>query len=443
MKKLRLYFIGIVGLLIFSVLLASSIRNIYESKDGGIGRLGFMAKPLKFMAEIPSIIKHVVSPAEFFVLNNNSKDGLNSFDSKIDKTYPKLLVTYKDEPFNQKIDLIDLNNGQVLKQWTPNNKELYAMAYNEDNPRRPAEGSDLYFMHPLLLEDNTLMFTAQLTSLLAKIDGNSEILWLKNDRTYHHTLELDHENNIYSCTRPFISDEYDFFPDDYEMYKKHLLDDHITKIDPESGNEIFDKSVISILIENGYQDLLTAKGQTNSDPIHLNDIQPALTDTEHWNKGDLLVSCRNLSAIFLYRPSTNKIIWLKSGPWFNQHDVDFYGNDKVLVFGNDVIREESIIDPRLTTKNLYFPKARPNNNAYVYHISNDSVSRPFSELFRKENIQTYTSGRCDVLSNGDIFIEETNQGRIIIGDSINKKMEYVKRLNEEYISSLFWSRIIN
>ncbi len=443
MRKLRLLFIGIVGLLIFSVLLASSIRNIYGSKDGGKARLGFMAKPLKFMAEIPSYIKQVVAAPEFYVLNSNAVDGLDHKTDLSDSKYPKLLVTYKEEPFNQKFDLIDLNDGSLIKQWAPDNEELYEKAYNNLNPRRPARGSDLYLMHPLLLKDSSLLFTSQLTSLMARIDSKSDVVWLKNDKTYHHTMELDADGNAFVCSRPFISDTFDYLPQNPEDYQKTLLDDHITKIDPNTGKELFDKSVLTILIENGYKDLIVSKGQTNSDPIHLNDIQPALSTTEYWEKGDLLVSCRNLSAIFLYRPRTNKILWLKSGPWYNQHDADFIDEDKILVFGNDVLREESIIDPRLTSENLYFPKERKTNNAYIYHLKNDSISTPYTGLFTSENIHTYTSGRCDILNNGDIFIEETNQGRVIIGDSINMKMEYVKRLNEEYISSMFWSRIIN
>ncbi|WP_299164469.1 arylsulfotransferase family protein [uncultured Eudoraea sp.] len=443
MKKLRYIFIAIVGILIFSTLLASSIRNIYGSKDGGYGRFGILVKPLKFMAEIPSTVKKVFSPAEFYVTNSTSKEGL-TFNKNFElKEYPNLLVSYKEKEFDQKFDLIDLNNGSLIKRWEPNNKTLYEQAYNLNNPRKPSKGSDLYFMHPLILEDSTLIFSAQLTSLLAKIDKNSQLIWLKNDRTYHHTLELDINGNIYTCTTPFQSKKYNFLSDNYDIYKNNIIDDHITLIDKNNGNELFDKSIIDILLENGYEDLLLAKGQINSDPVHLNDIQPALYSTDHWLEGDLLISCRNLSAVFLYRPSTNKILWLKSGPWYNQHDVDFLDDDKVLVFGNDVIREESIIDPRLTTSNLFFSSERPHNNAYVYHLSNDSISTPYTDLFQTEEIHTYTSGRCDILPNGDIFIEDTNHGRIIIGNSTTKKIEYVKRLDKDHISSLFWSRIVN
>ena len=225
--------------------------------------------------------------------------------------------------------------------------------------------------------------------------------------------------------------------------KNTLIDDEISKINPENGELIFSRSVIQILLDNGYEDLLLGKGQFISDIIHLNDIQPALTDTEFWKKGDLLVSCRNIATVFLYRPSTNKIIWLKNGPWYNQHDADFLEDSKIVVFGNDIIREESTTNPKVTSRNLYFNNKRKNNEIYIYDFVKDSVITPYSELMKTEKIRTITSGRCDILDNGDIFVEDTNNGRIIIGDSINKKLEYVKRIDEQHISSLFWSRIIH
>lgn len=442
MKKLRYAFIIIFGLFFFSIFLAASVRNVYMSKDGGVGRLGFLAKPIKFMAETPALIKKYLDKPEFFVENNTAKGGFDYLIKNDTVVYPKLLLSYKDKPFNQVFQLLDINNGAVLKEWNPDNKSLYEAAYNEDNPRKPEKGSDLYFMHPLMDSDSSLIINSQLTSLLVKLDKNSNPIWIKNDRIYHHTIETDDTNNLYVCTMPFESGKYDFLPGDYETYKSTLLDDHITILD-KNGNEKFSKSVIEILLENGYEDLLLYKGQVISDMIHLNDIQPALTSGAFWAKGDLLVSCRNISTVFLYRPSANKIIWLRHGPWMNQHDVDFHGDNEIVVFGNDIIREESTIDPRITPANLSFSKKRPHNEVYLYNFAKDSIYTPYTAFLAKEKVRTLTSGRCDILPNGDLFFEETNQGRIIIGDTINKKIEFVKRLDEEHVSSLFWSRIIN
>ncbi len=384
-----------------------------------------------------------MAPPEFYVKNQGNFDGFSYEKTTSLSDYPNLLVSYKDEKFGQKFELFDINKGKSLKRWSPDNAALYEQAYNENNPERPIKGSDLYFMHPFMTSDSSLLFTSQLTSLLARIDKNSSLAWLKNDRVYHHTIEGDGEGNIYVCTRPFESGRYDFLPGEFDEYKHTLLDDHITILDEKSGSEMFSKSVIEILVENGYQDLLLYKGQIISDQIHLNDIQPAKTDSEFWEKGDLLVSCRNLSTVFLYRPKTNKIIWLRHGPWYNQHDADFYEGNKIVIFGNDVVREESVIDDRITSTNLSFSKSRDHNEVYVYHFENDSIATPYTKLLKAEKVRTITSGRCDILDNGDLFVEDTNNGRIIIGDSTNKKIEYVKRLDQEHISSLFWSRIIN
>ncbi|WP_282163165.1 arylsulfotransferase family protein [Ulvibacterium marinum] len=444
MKKLRYAFILLAGLFFYSILLAASVRNIYLSSDNGERRLGFMAKPLKFLAETTTLIYKAVQPDEFLVENLDLVDGFTFYKEQVSSTYPKLLVGYKTAKFESKFELLDMNTGDVLKQWSPDNKLLFEKAYNPLNPRRPpSKGSDLHFMHPLMTKDSSLMFTSQLTSLLAKIDKHGELKWLKNDKTYHHSLEMGDDNKIYSCTRPFQSGKYDFLPGSYEDYKNTLMDDHITIINSDTKEELFDKSVLEILVENGYEDLVLYKGQVIGDPLHLNDIQPALYSTEHWQKDDLLISCRNISTVFLYRPETNKIIWLKHGPWYNQHDVDFHGQNQVVVFGNDVIREESKINGRITNTNLSFSNKRPHNQVYLYDLAKDSVTTPFHALMKSEMPRTITSGRCDILENGDLFVEETNQGRIFIGDSTSKKIDYVKRLDEKYISSLFWSRIVN
>jgi len=429
----------------YSLLLMVSIRHIYISADGGERKLGPIAAPLKFMSELPATVLRIIRPKDWFVPNSVAPDGFNYIEKPVENTYPNLLVSYKATgKFENKFDLLNINTGTLIKRWFPDNEMLYQAAFNPENPRKPpSSDSDLYLEHPLMTKDSSLIFIAPLTSLIARIDQNSELTWMKKDTRYHHSLELDADGNIYSCTQPFQAGEYDIFPGKYEYYKNTLLDDHITILKSDTGEEIFNKSVIEILLENGYEDLLLAKGQVISDPIHLNDVQPALDSTDYWNKGDLLASCRNISTVFLYRPSTNKILWLRHGPWYNQHDADFYGKSKIVVFGNDIIRDESKGANRLTGGYESFTNARKHNDVYVYDFSNDSISKPYHQLMEAEHVRTGGEGRCDILPNGDLFVEETEQGRIIIGDSTTKKIEFVKRLDTEHVAYLYWCRIIN
>src|SRR5680860_164204 len=109
MKKLRFVFILIAGLFFFAIFIASSVRNIYLSRDDGKGRLGFMVDPLKFLAEAPSLMKQIVEPPEFLVKNSTAQDGFTYFDKKSSDTYPNLLVGYKTEKYGSQFDLFDIN----------------------------------------------------------------------------------------------------------------------------------------------------------------------------------------------------------------------------------------------------------------------------------------------------------------------------------------------
>ena len=81
---------------------------------------------------------------------------------------------------------------------------------------------------------------------------------------------------------------------------------------------------------------LFTKGMYNHDPIHLNDIEPVLADGPYWKKGDLFLSLRNVSAVMLYRPSTDEIVWIKRGPWIAQHDVDILDDHRIGIYDNAV-----------------------------------------------------------------------------------------------------------
>ena len=39
--------------------------------------------------------------------------------------------------------------------------------------------------------------------------------------------------------------------------------------------------------------------------------------------------------VLLYRPSTNKVLWHKMGPWMHQHDVDIISNHEISIFNNN------------------------------------------------------------------------------------------------------------
>jgi hypothetical protein len=54
-----------------------------------------------------------------------------------------------------------------------------------------------------------------------------------------------------------------------------------------------------------------------------------------------------------------------------------------------------------------------------------------------------TGGRSEILPNGDVFIEETDFGRMLRGNTQNTIWQYVERVDEQSAAVLGWSSLID
>ena len=45
------------------------------------------------------------------------------------------------------------------------------------------------------------------------------------------------------------------------------------------------------------------------------------------------------------------------------------------------------------------------------------IGTPYSELFEREDINTITDGATKILGNGDLFVNESNSGKILRGNA--------------------------
>ena len=104
--------------------------------------------------------------------------------------------------------------------------------------------------HPFLTEEGGLIF--QDRSPLIKIDKNSQLVWQNQEDEFHHSIEQDHEGNLWvpSEIYPYQVDK-KYVGSKWDTYK----DDAITKVSAD-GKILFQKSVSNILIENNLKSLL-------------------------------------------------------------------------------------------------------------------------------------------------------------------------------------------
>ena len=361
--------------------------------------------------------------------NLKLKNGFNrSNNYTVSKDF--LLVSVWNDSLGQSIvKLVRISDGVILHKWVVNIDELNDI-YNTSSTngeKHCLTKNTTSMQHPILLNDGSLIFGS---GGIFKVDKNSKLIWSnKNKNT--HSIEASNESDYWICG----------YNRSIKNQKKYLIkDDAIQKISAKTGKIIFEKSVFEILMENGYGmanffvNSEFSSQITYADFIHLNDIQPALFDCKYWKKDDLFLSLRNQNLIVQYRPSTNKIIWSKKGPWLKQHDVDIIDSNRISIFGNNVIdaqfdkKEKKLVDGY--------------NNLYVINFETNSCTTPYTDFFKSSKIATYTEGLSTILDDGNVFIEETNNGRILFGNKNKEIWSYIERIDETKLSIFNWSRYI-
>ena len=361
------------------------------------------------LAKFPLNLRDILESSEkdeiqSLIKNNNYKQSLTIINTKFHPSGFLLLSSRNSETLLPEVKLFNLNTNKFVKIWKIN----FTLNTNEISK------VNFRFIHPLLFRDSSIITNSSLKTYRINSQGN--LIW-ESEAFTHHSLEIDENGNLFAPT---------YNKKKSDLKSSIFIQNYIAKIDIHTGKTILSKSIGEILRENGYETLLFSSN-SEIDYLHVNDIQPALNNSNFWKLGDLLISVRHKSTIFLYRPSTNKVLWLKTGPWLNQHDCDFIGNNKIGVFGNDLVRP---VDDLLNG----------NNNQYIYNFETKKTSTIYTKMYREGRIITKTEGRSDILPNGDLYVEETNFGRIIFGDKNGVNAIFVDRMDKDHIAMLGWSR---
>ncbi len=388
------------------------------------------------IAHFPDLVRAAILE----LINYNSSKWLveNPFDycgptildpSFADSNY--VLISAFDVKIGQsKIELLSLADSKVVYEWIPpveevleNLPDLPALEYH------PITKRNFVPNHPLLLPDGAIVFFPDYGPLV-KMDKNSKIEWIITDRYFHHSLELDAEGNIWVCANKPESEWDSIFTFRDEVFHENT----IVCVSP-AGDILYEKSTLDIFFQENLRGMVFGTGVFENDPLHLNDVQPALSTTPFWQKGDLLLSLRNKSLVCLFRPEEDRIVWKKMGNWVNQHDVDFVPPDKIALFGNDIIR---LVDEEITMPVSGFSKV------YLIDLESGTVSTPFPKVFKESEIYSTFQGRSEILPSGKIFIEEADSGRLLIADEEKVEWAYTKcnKDSEKELSLLAWCRYL-
>lgn len=332
-----------------------------------------------------------------------------------------LLSRYDGTANSARVDLIDLRDLSLRHSWLPDADALFAAI--EPDPLHADRWNRSYFeaVHPWLLPDGGLLIKDHYSPLF-RIDRCAALVGSEASLIYHHSTEADGDGNLWIPVhmRP-----------QKDVYAHDFAEDGLARLTAE-GELIEAHSLVDIFVRNGDRAMLFGAGAYDADPLHLNDIQPVLADGPYWKKGDLFLSLRRQSMVLLYRPSTDRIVWRKQGPWLGQHDVDILDDHRIAIFDNRAYRQglAPLIDEASET--------------VIYDFATGQVTAPLREAYRREKVETYSEGLQEFTEAGNLVVEEENAGRLIVlAPDGRLAADFVNRAENGGLYTLGWSRPVS
>ena len=131
--------------------------------------------------------------------------------------------------------------------------------------------------------------------------------------------------------------------------------------------------------------------------------------------------------IIHFRPSTDKIINLIHGPFFNQHDVDIVNDEEISIFNNN--------------KKLH---GVDHTEIIIYNFKEKKFRKHLNRELKVENVKTPYEGVHKITPKFETFVESNVDGRILYFDENKKlKWQFVNNNNpSRFIYAINWSRIL-
>jgi hypothetical protein len=434
LKKIEIWILYLTILL--SILFAIGFGVLVRQELVGSIKAGWISKTALTLAEIPVNLKKIFGDD---LITEDRFPNLDDFNGTPNSEESYLLLSRYDGDLREGVvEVVDLRSFEVLHTWNPDIDAFNDLIEQTDTDefkymQRDLNNSRHLLYHPVLTKKGDLIFNAQ-NAPLRKIDACSNLVFQNTDDGFHHSVETDIDGNIWTSTH--------MYPQSLPIEKvgrkipmeNGFKDDAIVKLSP-YGEILYEKSISRIFIENSMESRLSMVGTSHTfqlDPIHINDVQPVNVDGKYWKKGDVFISLGHQSMIFLWRPSTEEIVWKYQSNIFHQHDVNIISDHQISIFNNN--------------RKYYYPNkdiVDGNNQILIFNFDTDSISSYLSKSLVREDVRTISQGRSDLLENNDLFIEETDYARILYFNKDGSlRWTHVNRAGDGNVYRVGWSRIL-
>jgi len=369
-------------------------------KDRDFGSLNGVVELLSgFPDRFKESVVEVQTLPQTFVKTPEEFDRVNRLEEDV-----LTLTAYSNPEGGRTIAVRNLRNGKELHQWA---------LPNDLGPLKP----HWRVHHPLLLEDKSVVSFINNRSPLFRLDSASNVEWRQDSLSFHHAINRGPDGDLWVCAMRWeTGGRHIAYRGRYRMGDKtvNFLDNSIARVDAETGHILEVTSVAEMLRDNGLDHLILRSGDAQ-DPLHLNDVEPALFGSDHMDRGDLFLSFRNLQCVLQYRPSTGKVIRVIDGPLAAQHDVDTVDGRTLAIFNNNVQENNGVY----TNQAHKYPVSKEqvevahcHSEITLFDLETNSFTPLFPELMAEAGIMTSSEGLQEALPGGRWFLEEQNSGEL-------------------------------
>lgn len=388
----------IIVFLLFLVFLSLFGFAVMHMASGG-QKLGPMTSILRNFVLLPKLLTDKTDPLKVkWHANYLDKEPIHELDYAKEWSLQGLSSEYDIPNDKWVISHMDLRTDSVYRTW-----EIPLSAVEVEN-------FQFAFVNlPIMLQDHSLVASIHATKNMLRIGADSEVIWHNKEHKFHHGMNLDADGNLWAIAygNRFV---FNYNTGSHSKY----MDDLIVKLDIETGETLYKRSLTDILKAKGKESLIYRYSNAfpaGKDPLHTNDIQPALSTTAHWEAGDIFLSVRNRSAIIHYRPETDSLINILQGPFTNQHDVDIISESKIALFNNNMFSVG--IEMEDGGKAMETDTMRL-SSIVTYDFASGEYSTAIPHHFSKQNIFTATQGCFEYLPSGHVYVESQNEGYVYL-----------------------------
>lgn len=418
-----------ITMILGGVCLSFVLKNEVEARATPFGKPGYgkLGAAIYQVASIPDTLRQLTNSGEPLEASQYKRfDGRRGWTfagpAPVDPGYLLLSRIDGDRP-GAVVELLSLTDFTLRHRWELDPDALFA-GLGSDLPQSDLSQltpARFRAMHPLLTAGGQLVLHGQ-TSPIVDVNGCNVRQWRTDTLAYHHSLNLDADGNFWSPAS---------VRSDKDKTNADGTHDALAKIGPD-GRLLWSKTIADLLVENDMTYLIYHAYEKTPDPLHLNDVQPVMSDGPYWKKGDVFISLRTPSMILLYRPTTGKVIWSKAGPWIQQHDVDVLDDHRISVFDNNVEDRGAggFIDG--------------SSQMRIYDFATGQLTTPLAKASLKERILAINNGLVDMTESGLAVVEEDTSGRLMIfGTNGDLAAEFINGAANGRVYRMGWSRYVD